>query len=79
MVRIELETAFERHLLVIPVLIEGASMPGATDVPPSLQPLCYRTAVPVRPDPDFKMDMQRLVAAVRNGEKREPVGAPIMA
>lgn len=77
MVRIELEIAFERDLRVIPVLIEGASMPGAVDVPPSLQPLCYRTAVPVRPDPDFKSDVQRLVVALRVGEDHEPAGAPI--
>lgn len=75
MVRIELETALERNLRVIPVLIEGASMPRAADVPPSLQPLCYRTAVPVRPDPDFKIDMQRLVVALRASEEQSPDAA----
>jgi TIR domain len=69
MVRIELETAFARQLRVIPVLIEGASMPGTADVPASLQSLCYRTAVPVRPDPDFKDDMERLVVALRASER----------
>jgi len=69
MVRIELETAFARQLRVIPVLIEGASMPGTGDLPASLQLLCYRTAVPVRPDPDFKSDMERLVVALRAGEQ----------
>jgi hypothetical protein len=68
MVRLELEAAFERNLRVIPVLIEGANMPAASDVPPSLQPLCYRTAVPVRPDPDFERDVQRLVVALGAGE-----------
>jgi hypothetical protein len=79
MVRIELETAFERNLRVIPVLIEGANMPTAVDVPLSLRPLCYRTAVPVRPDPDFKMDMQRLLVALRATEEQEPGGAAITA
>jgi hypothetical protein len=65
MVRIELEAALERQVRLIPMLIEGARMPGTADVPASLQPLCYRTAVPVRPDPDFKSDMERLVAALR--------------
>jgi hypothetical protein len=64
MVRLELEAAFERHLRVIPVLIEGATMPNAADLPPSLQPLSYRTALPVRPDPDFERDVQRLVVAM---------------
>jgi hypothetical protein len=70
MVRVELETALERQLRVIPVLIEGATMPGPADVPLSLQPLCYRTAVPVRPDPDFRSDLERLVAALRGTDAR---------
>jgi hypothetical protein len=69
MVRLELETALETQRHVIPVLIEGASMPGQADMPASLHPLCYRTAVPVRPDPDFKSDMERLVAALRATER----------
>ena len=65
MVRLELEAAFEKQLRVIPVLIEGASMPAKADMPASLQALCYRTAVSVRPDPDFKSDMERLMVALR--------------
>ncbi len=71
MVRIELETAFGRNLRVVPVLVEGATIPAAADLPPSLQPLCYRTAMPVRPDPDFQMDFQRLVEALRATEEQE--------
>jgi hypothetical protein len=65
MVRIELETALHRDLRIVPVLVEGASMPGAQDLPPSLEPLSYRSALPVRPDPDFQPDILRLVAALR--------------
>jgi hypothetical protein len=71
MVRIELETAFARNLRVVPVLVEGATIPAAADLPPSLQPLCYRTAMPVRPDPDFQMDFQRLVEALRASEENQ--------
>jgi hypothetical protein len=78
-VRIEVETAFERNLRVVPVLVEGASMPSAVDVPPSLQPLCYRTALALRPDPDFRIDVQRLVVALRVGEQQEPGSAATMA
>jgi hypothetical protein len=74
MVRIELETALARSLKIVPLLVEGASMPAASDVPVSLQPICYRTAMPVRPDPDFPIDIQRLVRALRaSGD--EPRGA----
>ena len=65
MVRVELESALGRSLRIVPVLVEGARMPVASDVPPSLQPLCYRTAMPVRPDPDFQPDVRRLVEAIR--------------
>jgi hypothetical protein len=54
-------------------------MPTAVDVPLSLQPLCYRTAVPVRPDPDFKMDLERLLVALRVSEEQEPGGAAMTA
>lgn len=74
LVRIELETALAKSLKIVPLLVEGAPMPAAADVPPSLQPLCYRTAMPVRPDPDFPIDIRRLVRALRaTGE--EPRGA----
>jgi hypothetical protein len=65
MVRLELEAALARNLWIVPVLIEGASMPSAADLPPSLQSLCYRTALAVRPDPDFRTDMPRLIAALQ--------------
>jgi hypothetical protein len=74
MVRLELEMAFERKLRVVPVLIEGATMPNAMDMPRSLQPLSYRTALPIRPDPDFKSDMERLIAALRAAVAAGPSG-----
>jgi TIR domain len=65
MVRIEIETALRRDLRIVPVLVEDAGMPRPQDLPPSLEPLCYRSALPVRPDPEFQPDMQRLVVALR--------------
>ena len=57
MVRIEIETAFERNLRVVPVLVEGASVPPPARLPASLQPLSFRTAMQLRPDPDFQTDL----------------------
>jgi len=37
-VRIELESALNRNLPVIPILIDHARMPGEADLPPSLAP-----------------------------------------
>ena len=38
-VRIEIESALARDVRVIPVLVDGADMPRARDLPASLQPL----------------------------------------
>lgn len=59
-VRAEIEFALKRKIPVIPVLVEGQPMPEEKDLPPSLQELAFRNAINVRPDPDFKNDMNRL-------------------
>ena len=64
-VRIEIETALERDIPVIPLLVDGASFPREEDLPPSLQKLVYRHGTPVRPDPDFRHDMGRVIKALR--------------
>jgi TIR domain/SecA preprotein cross-linking domain/SEC-C motif len=43
-VRHEIATALARNLLVIPVLVDGASMPRPTDLPPPLKLLARRHA-----------------------------------
>ncbi|MGH2505208.1 MAG: toll/interleukin-1 receptor domain-containing protein, partial [Ktedonobacterales bacterium] len=63
-VRIEIETALTLGVPVIPVLVEGANLPPARRLPPSLRLLLEQNAVPLRPDPDFSRDMERIVTAV---------------
>lgn len=53
---------------VIPVLVEGAVMPDAGQLPPGLQALAYRTSVNLRDDPDFNMDVSRLVSGIQRIE-----------
>jgi hypothetical protein len=67
-VRIEIETALQRAIPVIPLLVDGASFPRGEDLPPSLEGLVYRNGMPVRPDPDFRPDMGRLIKALRKTE-----------
>jgi uncharacterized membrane protein YhaH (DUF805 family) len=43
-VRVEIESALKRDVRVIPVLVDGASMPRSSDLPPSLQELARRNA-----------------------------------
>jgi TIR domain len=63
-VRIEIEAALQRNIPVIPLLVQGAMTPGENDLPPSLQALVYRNAIPIRPDPDFHPDVDRLIKGI---------------
>ena len=60
-VRIEIEAALKRNILVVPVLVAGAEMPYFDDLPESLRPLTRRNGISIRPDPDFHTDMTRLI------------------
>lgn len=64
-VRIELEAALRRSIPIIPLFVGNVTMPAEDDLPPALQPLVYRNGAPVRADPDFYTDMNRLVRALR--------------
>lgn len=44
-IRLELETALRRGVLVLPVLVEGATMVQAPDLPEPLRPLARRQAI----------------------------------
>jgi hypothetical protein len=63
--RIEIETALQRDIPVIPVLVQGAGMPHEEELPSALQALAYRNAIAVRPDPDFRADMDRLISGIQ--------------
>ena len=60
-VRIEIESALLRKIPLIPVLVGGAEMPTEDALPESLRKLATRNAIHVRPNPDFRPDMARLI------------------
>jgi hypothetical protein len=62
-VRIEIATALKRGIRVIPVLVDGVSMPRAGDLPDELKLLVRRNALQVG-DTHFDDDCRRLVAAI---------------
>ena len=62
-VRIEIATALKRGVRVIPVLIDGASMPRPSDLPDDLRPLLRRNALEVS-HTSFKSDCARLIGAL---------------
>lgn len=60
LVRVEIATALERGIRVIPVLLEGAKMPRAGDLPSSLARLAHRNALEIR-DTHFDQDVSHLL------------------
>jgi hypothetical protein len=62
-VRLEIEAALARDVLVIPVLVDGAEMPHADELPPSLAPLAHRQALELSPA-HFNVDLSRLLTAL---------------
>jgi hypothetical protein len=63
-VRIEIEAALGRNIPVIPVLVGSSSVPQAEELPKTLRGLAYRQGLPVRSDPDFHHDMERLIGGI---------------
>ena len=63
-VRMEIESALDRNVPIIPVLVQGAVMPSDEDLPPKLQSLVYHNAISIRSDPDFNQDVARLIKGI---------------
>ena len=59
-VRLEIEAALARDVRVIPILVEGARMPHADQLPPSLANLVHRQALELSPS-RFDFDTTRLL------------------
>lgn len=71
-VRLEIAAALRRNVPVIPVLIDGASMPRAEDLPPEIRPLATRNGLELRHQ-RFNTDVLRLLEALEpilNGSAR---------
>ncbi len=73
-VRIEIESALQRGIPVVPVLIGGADMPQPGDLPESIRELVYRNAVIVDPSRDFHAHVTRLIADLDRHYAAAPQG-----
>jgi hypothetical protein len=75
-VRVEIEAALARDVRVIPVLVDGASMPPAEDLPASLARLVRRHALELSPS-RFDFDTGRLLRVLERtlGEVQAKVAA----
>jgi hypothetical protein len=63
-IRLEIRTALARSVRVIPVLVDGASMPHSVDLPSDIAALSRRNALRIRHD-TFASDAALLVDAIR--------------
>jgi hypothetical protein len=63
-VRIEVETALQRGIPTIPVLVGGADMPKADDLPDPLKSLSFHNAAEVDSGRDFHTHMDRLIRSM---------------
>lgn len=59
-IRLEISGALTREVRVIPVLVEGAAMPGTQDLPADLEALTHRQALELR-DARWDADMEELI------------------
>jgi hypothetical protein len=63
-VRLEIETALERNIPVIPVLVEGANMPDELQLTGKLEDFTYRNAARVDVGQDFRVHVERLMQQI---------------
>ena len=71
-VEVEIATAIQLDLPIIPVLLDGTMMPAAQQLPKELRTLAYRAATQVHSGADFDAHMARLISGVDRilGERR---------
>lgn len=79
-VRLEVATALQRDIRVIPVLMEGTPMPAPERLPPDMQALAMRQAFELS-DSRWRSDVQRLVGALAKvpGLTRRVAPTPVPA
>ncbi|MDY0743896.1 toll/interleukin-1 receptor domain-containing protein [Paucibacter sp. R3-3] len=74
-VRLETAAALKRDIPVVPVLVHGAQMPRADQLPADLHDLAYRNAVELS-HARWDSDVQLLITALRRVLERTPGGEP---
>jgi TolB-like protein/Tfp pilus assembly protein PilF len=63
-VRLEIASALKCKIPVIPVLVDDARMPKQDKLPPDIEPLVYRQALPLNSGLDFHQHTERLISGI---------------
>jgi hypothetical protein len=74
-VRLEIETALERKIPILPVLVDGAKMPESTELPAEFGSFAYLNAAEVATGRDFRSHMERLIGAIDQVTTGNPAAA----
>jgi len=75
-VRLEIATALQRGIPVIPVLIDDTPMPQVQELPADLQGLAFRNALVLDTGVDFHHHADRLISGIRDLVKEPASVAP---
>jgi MFS family permease len=79
-VRVEIEAALAGDIPLIPVLVEDAAMPDASELPESLREFAFRNAASVDVGRDFRAHMDRLIRSMdRILEAKDPPSVVVPA
>ena len=63
-VRVEIESALQRRVPILPVLVLGAHMPPAQVLPPAIAQLSFLNAYELHDDPLYQTEIQRLIQGI---------------
>jgi hypothetical protein len=77
-VRLEVSTALKRNIRVIPVLVHGAAMPHADELPADLVSLSRRSAFELR-DVSFPADAARLIPIIEKVLQENTIPDPLQS
>lgn len=71
-VRLEIESALQQNIPLIPVMVDGADVPDADTLPDSLQELSYKNALKIPQEPFFHAGVDKLIESLEllNGHKQ---------
>lgn len=62
----EIKAALEAGVAILPVFSGGAKMPDGSDIPEEIRPLVDINGSPLREDPDFDRDYEKIYTWIRN-------------
>jgi TIR domain len=77
-VRVEIATALQRDIPVIPILLDGTRMPKQMGLPTDLQPLAERNGLDLR-HASFHADMDKLVRGLKGAPLAANTADPLVA